>query len=127
MLYSNALQAHSRASRLLPPPRCTPKMNRRPVYAASGLWLATTAVAASLLLGRGDDDFHERCWTAQLDCNARTGRWVLGVDPGAPRLIHRILLLHVRDIDSRRDHVRFVGTATFEIAIDFLQYFLGLL
>src|SRR5687768_8748064 len=81
----------------------------------------------SLLFGRGDDDFHQRRRTAELDRNARTRRRIFRVDPGEPRLVHRVLLRHIRYIDGRREQLRLVRAALFEVAVDLLEHFFGLL
>src|SRR5688572_7174777 len=70
------------------------------------------------LLRRRDDDLHQRLGTSELDGYAGARRRVLAVDPGQPRVIHRRLLRHVGNVDSRRQQLRLVRAALGEQAVD---------
>src|ERR1700722_19287930 len=63
----------------------------------------------------------------KLDADAGAHRRIFGVDPLVPGAVHLAFLLHVGDVDDRREDFAFVGAAQCEALVDATERLDGLL
>src|SRR5215831_15021611 len=76
--------------------------------------------------GSNDGDLDQQTRVRQLSLDAGPAGQVLALGPGIPGFVHGVAQADVGDPDGGRYHLRLIGAAQLEEAVDFLENLLGL-